>query len=253
MAKQKSIVKLSGTIDDITFSQTKDGFVARKSIKKVSKETLATDPKYARLRENISEFNRGVSAGKQMRIAVQDALLNCADKRLGTRMTQAMMAVLLSDSSGKRGERTVANGNVALLKGFNFSAASQLSTSMKLVFPSAIDRAAGKLTADIPSFVPEDVLVPSKGATHFKIHSVGLEINFDNNLHNSKLFESAGIALGTDPTPAISILHDLGANSTNPLFLLVGIKFYQEVNGVFYPLKSNSSNALTIIEAESAS
>ncbi|MEO8771517.1 MAG: hypothetical protein ABI402_15585 [Ferruginibacter sp.] len=253
MAKQKSIVKLSGTIDDITFSQTKDGFVARKKIPKVSKETLATDPRYARLRENMSEFDRGVSAGKKMRIAVQDALLNCSDKRLGTRLNQAMMTVLASDPTGKRGERSVANGNAALLKGFNFSTASQLSTSMKLAFAFAIDRLTGKLTADIPSFVPEDVLVPSKGATHFKIHSAGVEINFGNNLHNTKMFESAGIALGTDPTPVINILHDLGANSTNPLFLLVGIKFYQEVNGVFYPLKSNSSNALTIIDADSVS
>ena len=251
MAKQKGVVKLSGSLDDITFSQTKNGYTASTKRKKVSKETIATDPKYARLRENMSEFDRGVTAGKQMRIAVQDALLNCVDKSIGTRLTTAMMVVLASDPSGKRGERSVANGNAALLKGFNFSAASQLSTSMKLAFPSAIDRVTGKITADIPSFVPEDVLVPSKGATHFKIHAAGVEINFGNNLHSTKLFESAGIPLGTDPTPAISILHDMGANSTNPLFLLVGIRFYQEVNGIFYPLKNGSSNALTIIEADS--
>jgi hypothetical protein len=40
----------------------------------------------------------------------------------------------------------------------------------------------------------------------------------------------------------------LGRNSAFPLFLVLGIEFYQEVNGEEHPLKNGSSNALSIVK-----
>jgi hypothetical protein len=40
------------------------------------------------------------------------------------------------------------------------------------------------------------------------------------------------------------------ANSTHPLFLLLCIQFFQEVNGVQYPLKNGAFNALNIVKVE---
>jgi hypothetical protein len=37
------------------------------------------------------------------------------------------------------------------------------------------------------------------------------------------------------------------ANSTNPLFLLLGIEFYQEVNGEMYSLRNGGFNSLAIV------
>lgn len=249
MAKQDSVVKIRGTVDNLTFLRTKNGHEVRKKIKQVDKQTLATDPRYARLRENMSEFNRAVEAGKLMRLAVQNVLLNCSDKRLSSRLTSYMMKVVTSDTVGKRGQRTVTNGNAELLNGFNFNIGSELSLSLKVAFTSAIDRASGKLTVDIPSFIPENVLTPAKGATHFTIHSAGVEINFGTSVFDTKMFETAGIPISNDASPAIPIIHGMNAASTNPLFILLGIRFFQEVNGILYPLKNNAANALTIVAA----
>jgi len=38
------------------------------------------------------------------------------------------------------------------------------------------------------------------------------------------------------------------AQTAKPLFLAVGIEFYQEVNGAMYPLKNGAYNALAIVE-----
>jgi hypothetical protein len=41
----------------------------------------------------------------------------------------------------------------------------------------------------------------------------------------------------------------LSPGSQLPLFLVLGIEFYQEVNGEEYPLKNGSFNALSIVKA----
>jgi hypothetical protein len=49
-------------------------------------------------------------------------------------------------------------------------------------------------------------------------------------------------------TAAINAAFAAGANSTQSLFLLLGIAFYQEVNGKNYSLKNGSFNALSIVK-----
>jgi hypothetical protein len=46
---------------------------------------------------------------------------------------------------------------------------------------------------------------------------------------------------------ALSLTNQLVANSTHPLFLILGIAFYQQVNGVNYPLRNRKFNALSIV------
>jgi len=50
-------------------------------------------------------------------------------------------------------------------------------------------------------------------------------------------------------TTAINFSNTLSAASTLPVFLVLGIEFYQEVNGEEYPLKNGSFNALSIVKA----
>lgn len=248
MAKQDSIVKIRGTVDNLTFARTKDGSQVRKKKLPVSEIELQNSPKYARLRENMSEFQRGVNAGKTFRLATTDIAANTTDKRIARRLTKAFMEVINSDQHNKRGQRTVVDGNITLIRDFNFNPPAELTQSLKISFPAAIDRVTGKMTADIPVFIPEDAVAFPPGATHFMIHSLGVEVNFGTGAFNSRTFTSQGIPLGTDPTPAIAIVHQMTANSTNPLFLLLGIRFYQEVNGVFYPLRNSANNALAVID-----
>jgi hypothetical protein len=48
-------------------------------------------------------------------------------------------------------------------------------------------------------------------------------------------------------TAVINLNNSVTANSTHPLFLVLGIEFYQDVN-VKYPLKNGAFNALSIVK-----
>jgi hypothetical protein len=252
MAKQSSIIKIRGSIDDLTFLETKDGHQVRKKVKAVSKETIATDSRYARLRENMSEFGRALDGSKLLRFACTKAMLDCSDKRVATRLNKAMMAVLKSDPVSTRGQRNLMKGNISVLKGFLFNNTAELSAILKTELSTSIDRVTGKLVAEIPAFVPDGELLFPTGATHCKFHSAGVEINFETGQYIVKLSESDAIKVSDKvATAAIQLQHDLTANSTNPLLVLVGTRFYQEVNGGLYALKNNSFNALAVADADS--
>jgi hypothetical protein len=72
MARQKGIIKLKGTIGDITFYKTQDGHLAREK-GGIDASRIASDPAFQRTRENGSEFGRAGKAGKILRTALRPA------------------------------------------------------------------------------------------------------------------------------------------------------------------------------------
>ena len=73
MAKQRGIIKLEGTIGDITFQKTQDGYLAKEK-SSIPASRIATDPAFQRTRENNAEFGRAGKAGKVLRNALRGAL-----------------------------------------------------------------------------------------------------------------------------------------------------------------------------------
>ncbi len=81
MAQSTGILKIEGTIEDLTFYK-KDGknYVRRKG--GVSKERIANDPNFVRTRENGSEFGHSASAGKMLRLAASSMVFKAKDSQL---------------------------------------------------------------------------------------------------------------------------------------------------------------------------
>ena len=113
MARQKGIIKLKGTIGDITFYKTQDGHLAREK-GGIDASRIASDPAFQRTRENGSEFGRAGKAGKILRTALRALLLNSADGRMVSRLTQRMMQVIQADLISVRGLRNVIDGEAEL-------------------------------------------------------------------------------------------------------------------------------------------
>src|SRR6478735_12210622 len=109
MARQKGIIKLKGTIGDITFYKTKDGHLAREK-GGIEASRIANDPAFQRTRENGAEFGRAGKAGKTLRLALRTLLLNASDSRMVSRLTQTMVKVIQADSTNDRGMRNVIDG-----------------------------------------------------------------------------------------------------------------------------------------------
>jgi hypothetical protein len=56
--------------------------------------------------------------------------------------------------------------------------------------------------------------------------------------------------LNNTATAAITLTNTVTANSLSPLFLVLGIEFYQEVNGTMYLLKNGVYNPLAIVKVD---
>src|SRR3954470_5561000 len=120
MAEQKGIIPLQGTIGNISFFKSGDGYRARAK-GGVSGKRIATDPKFQRTRENGAEFGAAGKAGKVLRTAFRSLLQSTADKRMVSRLTREMIRVLQADAKNERGMRKVIDGEAALLEGFEFN------------------------------------------------------------------------------------------------------------------------------------
>jgi hypothetical protein len=246
MAKQKGIIKLDGTIGGITFYKSQDGYLAREK-GGVSADRIANDPNFQRTRENGAEFGRAGKAGKLLRNAIRAMLQNASDSRMVSRLTQKMVDVIQEDATNPRGLRNVIDGEAELLQGFEFNINGKLGTTLYTPYTGTIDRVAGTLTANIPAFVPINMIAAPGGSTHFKIVSTGAEIDFENETFVMDTQATAVLPWDATATAVINLANTVTANSTHPLFLALGIEFYQEVNGQMYPLKNGAYNALALV------
>lgn len=249
MARQKGIIKLKGTIGDITFYKSKDGYIAREK-NDIDAKRIATDPAFQRTRENGAEFGRAGKAGKILRTALRSLLTNSSDGKMVGRLTQQMVKVIQADQTSVRGLRNVIDGEAELLTGFEFNIDGKLGTSLFAPYVGTIDRVSGAITIDIDPFVPENMIAAPSGSTHFKIISAGAEIDFETETYVEAHSETAILAWDATATVAINMANAVTPNSTKPLFSALGVEYYQEVNGQMYPLKNGAYNPLALVKVD---
>lgn len=246
MAKQNGIIKLKGTIGDIAFYKSKDGHMAREK-GGVEGSRIKSDAAFQRTRENMNEFTRAGKAGKLIRLAFRVFLSIIGDGRLTSRLVKALFEVIKADSTSLRGQRNVLDGELELLEGFEFNANGNLAGALYAPFTAKIDRVTGALQVVIPAFVPGNMIVAPEGTTHVRIISGGAAIDFEGETFEVETTQSDILALTAVEVPVITLLNQLAANSMHPLFLALGIEFYQQVNGINYPLKNGNYNALALV------
>jgi len=251
MPRQVSTGKIKGTIGDITFYKSQDGLMVKQK-SEVSADRIATDPAYARTRENGREFGRAGKTGKVIRAAFSSLLSQVADNRVVSRLLQAIMVAQKSDTTSARGERSIIAGDATLLERFDFNIKSPLGAVLLAQFSTTVNRVTGATTITIPAFVPVKTIKAPDGATHFKVLGAAAAIDFANETFVTVNSTSASIAYGLQEAGEITLTQQLPANSKDYLFLVLGIEFYQQFNGNLYPLNSGNFNALTIVKVDVA-
>ena len=248
MARQKGIIKLKGTIGDISFYKTSDGHLAREK-GGVDASRIANDPAFQRTRENGSEFGRAGKGGKVIRNAIRLLLQNAKDKRVVSRLTTDLLKVVKTDATNERGLRTIENGNFTLLKGFEFNVNGKLGATLFADYKADYNRTVGEASLVIPPFAPKVRIAAPAGTTHFKVLMGLAELNFEAETSKFESDETAILPYDSADTSNIDLLVGIAAASTQPVIQVMGIEFYQEVNGQMYPLKNGSYNALAVIDA----
>ena len=249
MARQKGIIALEGTLGNITFFKSQDGYMAREK-GGVSADKIANDPAFERTRENNAEFGRAGKGSKTLRTAFRAIIQNASDSRMVGRLTALMVAVIQEDTVNTRGQRNVIDGEALLLQGFEFNIQGKLSTTLFAPYTVTLNRTTGDVALNVPSFVPAAMIAAPDGTTHFKLSLAAADIDFENETFTVESAESAFVLWNNQSAAAIDLTVQLPAASTHPLFALLDIEFVQDVNGTKYSLKNGAFNACSIVKVD---
>jgi hypothetical protein len=248
MPKQVGLIKVRGTVEDLSFFETQDGFMAKKKAR-FSKDRLKTDPNYEQVRLNNLEFGTGGAASRLFRDAFTAEINKASDNRMISRLTTAMIAVLRADTINPWGYRTVQQGDMQQLEGFNFNDRVSMSAAFKVESAITLNRGTGQAAVIIPAHIPKEfVAAPSNGVSHYRLFAAAAILDFENESSFSARQSSANLVyddnLGTETTLTLP----LTANSTLPCFIVLGVQFMKIVNGkaVLNSKKESSLHVLAI-------
>ena len=249
MAKQKGTVQMQGTIGNLTFFKSIDGYMV-KAKSEVSGDRIKSDPKFARTRENMAEFGNAGKSGKIIRAPFNNLLNISSDPRMVSRLTAQCLQVIKTDTKAKRGKRTVANGDLSLFKDFEFNNKGILSTTLQVPYTVSFTRTSGALQFVLPAFVPQSGIAAPQGATHFQVQLAAAAINF--NAKKNQEFQIASDILPWDInlTADLKLSLELPASSAYPVFILLQVQFMEQLNGDYYSLQNGAYNACSIIDID---
>jgi hypothetical protein len=247
MAQQDGIIQLRGTIDKLNFYRTGDGYKARKTTS-VTKERIASDPRFERTRENMDAFSKAGTAGKLLRNALRPIAKNASDGRVTSRLSKQMAKVIKADVTNPRGKKNVLDGETELLTGFEFNARGKLTGTLFVPYEAVIDRVSGTAQVKLPPFVPKKMIASPAEATHFQLNMAGVEVDFEKAAYVVQFQSSDQLVLNAAELAAFDLSVALPPNSTHPLFLALGIEFFMEDVGGNKPLNNGAFNALAIVK-----
>lgn len=244
MATQTGILGLQGTVGGLVFA--KDGTVRQKPAS--NKAAFSSSASMARTRENAGEFGRAASGGKLLRDSLRVLIAAASDSQMVSRLTQLMRSIIGMDTTNGRGERVVDKTNIAELLGFNFNLGAGIGQC--LFFQYGIAQAGANVTMTIPALNPATDIVAPQGATHFELLYGTASLDFENYLYEvGTVAAPLGIlALNSAPlaNKALVAAFPAAPAASNVVVGVVGINFYQSVNGQMYPLNNNATNPLAI-------
>lgn len=251
-AKQKGILPLTGTIDRISFYRHRSaGFIARKC-KPHSRETIMESPAFERSRWHITEFGGASKAGKLIGSALAPLRSISWDPDWRNRLTSLLCKIIETDEVNPKGQRTITEGNTALLQGLELGVASLAGSVFKVHWRTRCDRSSGTAAVDLPYFFPNRALQKTKFATHFRLYSAVAELNFETEFSLVDIKESGLLPISKGMVEPLSLETRFTPNSTNVLLQLLGVALFQFVNGKYYSLNERSQNAMSIVAAEMA-
>ena len=241
MAKNSSLFKIEGTLDNVTFYKSADGYFVRTK-GGVSKNRIMNDPAFVRTREN------GTSSGKLLRDAVSSFVFKAKDSKLSSRLMKVMSDIKNQDLVSARGERNVVEGlatatGKSYLKGFDFNNRA----TMRSVFFSPITVYSGTGVITITDLKPTEQIRFPEGATHFSLQSGFVNLDFETGA--SDIAYSAVSNLPIDGAVSTITLSPSGVPVGSGFeFVVLLIEFFQEVNGQQYALNNGAYNVLNIVE-----
>ena len=247
MAKLKSLIKVEGTLEDLTFYKSADGYFVRTK-GGVSKNRIMNDPAFVRTRENGAEFGSIAASGKLLRTALGPMVFRAKDSKLTSRLVKVLNQVKNLDGVSIRGARNVAeglnsSGAASLLEGFDFNARATFGSVLNSIV--TVDTATGAVS--IAAYNPLEQMRSPEGATHFSLQVGFLRIDFATGAYELTQSPEEVYPL-VQGTIAPTLTPDAVPSIAGTGIHVVLIEFFQEVNGVQYMLNNGAFNVLHLLK-----
>ena len=248
MAKLKSLIKIEGTIDGMTFYRNSEGEYLVKKKSEISKSRIENDPAFIRTRENGKEFGHVATSGKKFRRAISGLLFDIRDKTRISRLTQILAKVKNQDLTSVRGERKVWIGlatpeGKSKFKFFDFNKHARLNSVLKTSY--SLDTTNGEIT--IADLNPLQNLGIPQGASHVEISAARLLFNLETEESNLELSNVENLLI-ENTTVDINLIFQSAVTGSGNEYYFLKISWFQELNGEQYPLNNGIYNALQLIE-----
>jgi len=247
MAKLKSIIKIEGTLDGMTFYKSADGHLVRTK-GGVSKGRIMNDPKFVRTRENMQEFAHINKSGKELRHALGSLLRRGKDGRVSSRLVSILSKIKKLDGVSARGKRQVNEGiqtaaGKLLLQGFDFNKRAPLRQILLKMY--GLDTSNGQV--NIPDFIPLEDLNTPEGATHVSISCGVLNYDFATGIGDLQMSNTLSLSIDMQTTQVQIQPSQMPTGSGVNMYIIL-IEFFQEVNGLQYSLRNGSFNVLHLLD-----
>lgn len=246
MARQKGIIQLEGTLGGINFYIRKGKAVARKAGGGFNGKSIKTSPTMVRVRENNSEFGDCSKVKKCFKMALHPFLYSYKEGTLHGRMMQLFHQIKICDVVSERGKRSVGNGITTAMGKLlfqQFAFTPKRSVSKTLLGNATFDGDA--FTYTMRDFDVKKVRF-AVSSTHFEV-CLGV-LFFDFASLNTKMFMSDPLLVDRDYlADSFSLSPKDAVVGEGVRFAFVGLKFYQEVNGVMYVLQEEAAVGLEVV------
>lgn len=269
MARQTGPKKFVGRKGNVIHYRIKgvDGYFARKASDAVFKDRMHRDPRYVRVREHWMETKGMATLYHFLRPAWNPVAGRCLTKR-SFAQSQLMKVCwrVRKFSLGGRGQRNfTVSANKGLWSGVELEQGLDLGTVFRAGFSvSALPGRVGAVLQSGPFSGASDLLAPA-GATHFEVVlSVGgvSDLVFDAGVsgyvpvdHSGNgaygvgssgvLSIGSGFSSGVRVTASLAGIGALGSGVS--LVCVVGVCFWQRVDGVDYAVAGGGSGRVEVV------
>lgn len=244
MARVIGLFKLRGSIDDLTFRKTQDGIIAGMK-PGPTRERVLTHKNFRVTRCNADEFQQAIKDARLLRHALGTALNGRTGSSMNGRVNGVFYKMARRDASNDLGFRRSIYGDIGLLTGFNFNKQLSLADALSVPFTHALSADTGTCRVEVPPFIARKRKGFPPGATHFRLVSGMVVIDFLNGKYKQDIQLGELLPLRKKTPGAIGFEHTIERMNGQVVVQVLGIEFYELVDE--YPVLVKGS-ALEVLE-----
>jgi len=249
MAKVIAPFKLSGTLDEINFSDTTEGNIARKKREDymTSAEFMA-NPIYDRIREHGKEMGYCATKSRIFRLLAVELYKKSKDVSFAGRANKILFEILEEDTTNPKGTRTLEEGMKSpflheILLGFEGNKQKPLAKVLKTTY----QHSPGERTLTITDFIPNEHLDWPEEATHVHLSIARANWDYANNTFDTCYGEEISCSKESDRQTMTLTTEKPKGNQCHLTYLFIG--FAKKVRRK-YTLLHRRNNTVSIIACQ---